>query len=150
MELILLQKVHKLGDVGDRVRVRPGYGRNYLIPKGLAVPATPENIAYFEQKRAEYEQRARDLLALAEARKAAIDGIEVTIAANASTEGKLYGSVGPRDVAQALAALGHSVDKSEILLEEGGVVRHIGEYRASIRLHPDVRAEIRVRVVPES
>ncbi|GIX33357.1 MAG: 50S ribosomal protein L9 [Lysobacterales bacterium] len=150
MELILLQKVHKLGDLGDRVRVRPGYGRNYLIPKGLAVPATPENIAFFEQKRAEYEQRARDLLALAEARKAAIEGVEVTIAANASTEGKLYGSVGPRDVAHALAELGHSVDKSEIHFEEGGVVRQIGEYKAVIRLHADVRAEIRVRVVAES
>ncbi|MDW8479788.1 MAG: 50S ribosomal protein L9 [Xanthomonadales bacterium] len=149
MELILLQKVHKLGDLGDRVRVRPGYGRNYLIPKGLAVPATAENIAFFEQKRAEFEQRARERLAAAEARRAALEGLEVTIAANASTEGKLYGSVGPREIAAALTALGHPVDKSEVQLDEGAAIRTVGEHPATILLHADVRAAIRVRVVAE-
>ena len=105
MQLILLQKVTNLGGLGDKVNVKPGYGRNFLIPYGKAVPATEANIAAFEAKRAEYEAKANALLASAEARKAALEGAEVTIRANASTEGKLFGSVGTRDIAEAFTAV---------------------------------------------
>ena len=107
MELILLQKVTNLGVLGDKVNVKPGYGRNYLVPQGKAVPATAANVAEFEAKRAEYEAKANTQLADAEARKAKLEGATVTIAANASTEGKLFGSVGPRDIAEAFTAAGH-------------------------------------------
>ena len=106
MELILLQKVTNLGALGDRVNVKPGYGRNYLVPQGKAVPATAANIAEFEQRRADYEAKAKAQLDGAEGRKARIEGQEVTIAANASTEGKLFGSVGPREIAEAFTAAG--------------------------------------------
>ena len=102
MELILLQKVTNLGNLGDKVNVKPGFGRNYLVPQGKAVPATAANLAEFEAKRAEYEAKASDALATAEARKARLEGAVVTIHANASTEGKLYGSVGPREIAEAI------------------------------------------------
>ena len=106
MELILLQKVTNLGGLGDKVNVKPGYGRNYLVPQGKAVPATAENIAAFEAKRAEYEAKAKAAHDEAEARKAKLEGASVTIKANASTEGKLFGSVGPRDIAEAFTAAG--------------------------------------------
>ena len=102
MELILLENVQNLGKLGDKVTVKPGYGRNFLVPQGKAVPATRENVEAFEKKRAELEARAAELLAAAEARRDAVDGQSVTIVANASSEGKLYGSVGPREVADAL------------------------------------------------
>ncbi len=148
MELILLQKVVNLGVLGDRVKVKAGYGRNFLIPYGKAVPATASNIATFEAKRAEYEAKANALLAASQARKDKLEGVTVTIAANASPEGKLYGSVGPRDIAEALEAAGHKAEKSEIIL--AGPIRNTGEYEVSMHLHADVEAKVKVIVQAEA
>jgi large subunit ribosomal protein L9 len=150
MELILLQKVHKLGNLGDKVKVKPGYGRNYLVPQGKAVPATAANLEEFEKRRAEFEAKAKELLTGAEGRQAALEGAEVTIAANASTEGKLYGSVGPREIAEALTAAGKPVDKSEVLMGELVAIRQIGEFEVEIALHADIHTKVKVTVVAES
>lgn len=148
MELILLEKVINLGALGDKVNVKPGYGRNFLLPQGKAVPATAANLAEFEQRRAEYEARANELLSAAEARKAKIDGAEARITVNASPEGKLYGSVGPREIVEALAAQGLEVEKGEVIQTEGPV--HVtGESEAEIVLHADVSATIKVIVTGE-
>ncbi|MBS3896079.1 50S ribosomal protein L9 [Silanimonas sp.] len=148
MELILLQKVVNLGGLGDKVRVKPGYGRNYLIPYGKAVPATAANIAAFEARRAEYEAKAKALLSGAEGRKARLDGVAVTLAANASPEGKLYGSVTARDIAEALSAAGHPVQKAEILLT--APIRALGEYEVTVHLHAEVEATVKVQVKAEA
>jgi large subunit ribosomal protein L9 len=148
MELILLQKVTNLGGLGDKVRVKPGYGRNFLIPYGKAVPATAANLASFEAKRAEYEAKAKALLADAEARKAKYEGVAVTISANASPEGKLYGSVTSRDVAEALTAAGHATAKSEVIL--AGPIRALGEYDVTLHLHADADAVVKVTVKAEA
>ena len=147
MELILLQKVTNLGGLGDKVTVRPGYGRNFLVPQGKAVPATPANIAEFEARRAEYEAKAQAQLSEAEQRKASLEGKSVTIYANASAEGKLYGSVGPREIADALTRLGTPVGKSEVVMGEGAI-RVVGESEVMVHLHADV--EIPVKVVVEA
>lgn len=149
MKLILLQKVVNLGNLGDQVSVKPGYGRNFLVPQGKAVPATAANVAEFEARRAEYEARARELAAGAEARRERLDGASVTIAANASTEGKLYGSVGPRDIAEAFTAAGLPLEKSEVVMGEGPI-RRVGEFDLVVYLHADVEANIKVVVVPEA
>ncbi|MFT3806434.1 50S ribosomal protein L9 [Arenimonas sp.] len=149
MQLILLQKVTNLGGLGDKVNVKPGYGRNYLIPYGKAVPATEANIAAFEAKRAEYEAKANALLASAEARKAALEGAEVTIHANASTEGKLFGSVGTRDIADAFTAAGHKLEKSEVVMGEGPI-RKTGEFEVTVHLHADIETKVKVHVVAEA
>jgi large subunit ribosomal protein L9 len=149
MQLILLQKVVNLGGLGDKVTVKPGYGRNFLIPYGKAVPATAANIAAFEAKRAEYEAKAASTLSSAEARKAALEGVEVTVAANASTEGKLFGSVGAREIAQALTAAGQKVEKSEVVMGEGPI-RRTGDFEVTVHLHADVETKVKVHVVPEA
>jgi large subunit ribosomal protein L9 len=149
MELILLQKVTNLGGLGDKVTVKPGYGRNFLVPQGKAVPATPANIEAFEQRRAEYEAKAKAFLDGAEGRKARLEGQSVTIAANASTEGKLFGSVGPRDIAEAFTAAGYELNKSEVVMGEGPI-RKTGEFDVLIHLHADVELTVNVTVVPES
>ena len=149
MKLILLQKVVNLGGLGDKVDVKPGYGRNFLIPYGKAVPATAANVAAFEAKRAEYEAKAASIHSTAEARKAALEGAEVTIAANASTEGKLFGSVGTRDIAQAFTAAGHKLEKSEVVMGEGPI-RRTGEFEVTIHLHADVETKVKVIVAPEA
>ena len=149
MQLILLQKVTNLGNLGDKVNVKPGFGRNYLVPQGKAVPATPANLAEFEAKRAEYEAKASDALATAEARKAKLEGAVVTIHANASTEGKLYGSVGPREIAEALTKAGTEVSKSEVVLGEGAF-RNVGEYEVVVHLHADVETPVKVVVEAEA
>jgi len=149
MELILLQKVVNLGGLGDKVKVKPGYGRNFLIPYGKAVPATAENVAAFEAKRAEYEAKANAVLAEAEARKAKLEGASVTIAANASTEGKLFGSVGPRDIAEAFTAAGFPLEKNEVVLGEGPL-RRTGEFEVEVRLHADVETTVKVLVEAEA
>ena len=149
MELILLQKVTNLGNLGDKVNVKPGFGRNFLVPQGKAVPATAANLAEFEAKRAEYEAKASDALATAEARKARLEGAVVTIHANASTEGKLYGSVGPREIAEALTKAGSPVNKSEVVLGEGAF-RNIGEYEVVVHLHADVETPVKVVVEAEA
>lgn len=150
MELILLQKVTNLGNLGDKVTVKPGYGRNYLVPQGKAVPATAANLAEFEAKRAEYEAKAAAALSAATARQAKLADATVTVAANASTEGKLYGSVGPREIAEALTKqLGVEVNKSEVVMGEGPL-RHTGEFEVQVHLHADVDATVKVVVVPEA
>lgn len=148
MELILLQKVKNLGNLGDKVNVKPGYGRNYLVPQGKAVAATATNVAEFEKRRAEYEAKASAVLGSAEARKAALEGAEVTVKANASPEGKLFGSVGPRDVAEAFTAAGHPLEKSEIVMGEGPI-RHTGEFEVQVHLHADVDTMVKVVVAAE-
>ena len=148
MELILLQKVTNLGNLGDKVNVKPGFGRNFLVPQGKAVPATPANLAEFEAKRAEYEAKAKASLEGAEGRKAKLEGAVVTVYANASTEGKLYGSVGPREIAEGIEATGHKVGKGEVIQGEGPI-RNTGEYEVVISLHADVQTQVKVIVVGE-
>jgi large subunit ribosomal protein L9 len=148
MQLILLQNVTNLGRLGDKVNVKPGYGRNFLVPQGKAVPATEKNLAEFEARRAEYEAKAAATLEGAEGRKAALDGVEVTVSANAAAEGKLYGSISPRDIADALTKLGHKVEKSEVVLGEGPL-RRTGEHEVTVHLHADINATVKVIVVGE-
>ena len=149
MQLILLQKVVNLGNLGDKVDVKPGYGRNFLVPQGKAVPATAANVAEFEAKRAEYEAKAKSIHDDAQARQAKLEGASVTLYANASTEGKLYGSVGPRDIAEALTKAGMPVEKSEVVMGEGAI-RHIGEFEVTVHLHADVDTPVKVIVEPEA
>ena len=149
MQLILLQKVVNLGNLGDKVDVKPGYGRNFLVPQGKAVPATATNLAEFEARRAEYEAKAKATLDGASARLATLEGASVTLKANASTEGKLYGSVGPRDIAEAFTAAGLPLEKSEVILGEGPL-RHTGEFDVLVHLHADVEATVKVVVEPEA
>jgi len=148
MELILLQKVKNLGNLGDKVRVKPGYGRNYLVPHGKAAPATEKNLAEFEKRRAEYETKANQQLSGAEGRRAQLENAAVTIKANASPEGKLFGSVGPRDIADAFTAAGTTIEKSEVVMAEGPI-RHIGEFEVQIHLHADVHTTVKVTVVAD-
>jgi len=148
MNVILLEKVHKLGDLGETVNVRSGYGRNYLIPGGKAVPATPENVSKFEARRAELEQAAAEKLAEAEARKGVLEGLSVTITHKAGEEGKLFGSVGTADIADAVSASGNKVEKREIRMPEGAI-RQVGEYDIDVELHSDVIATMKINVVAE-
>ncbi len=149
MELILLQKVTNLGVLGDKVNVKPGYGRNYLIPQGKAVPATAANLAEFEAKRADYEAKAKAVHDEAEGRVSKLEGASVTIKANASTEGKLFGSVGPRDIAEAFTAAGLPLEKSEVVMGEGPI-RNVGEYEVIAKLHADVETTVKVVVEAEA
>ena len=149
MKLILLQKVVNLGGLGDTVTVKPGYGRNFLVPQGKAVPATAANVSMFEAKRAEYQAKADAVLADAQKRLEGLEGAEVTIAANASTEGKLFGSVTTRDVADALTAAGHKVEKSEVVMGEGPI-RRTGEFEVTVNLHAEVHTKVKVHVVGEA
>ena len=149
MQLILLQKVVNLGNLGDKVSVKPGYGRNFLVPQGKAVPATAANVAEFEAKRADYEAKAKAVHDEAEARRAKLEGASVTISANAATEGKLFGSVGPRDIAEAFTAAGLPLEKSEVVMGEGPI-RHTGEFEVMVHLHADVESSLKVIVVPDA
>ena len=148
MEVILLENVGGLGHLGDKVRVKGGFGRNYLIPYGKAVSATPANIAHFEARRAELEAAAAERLAAAQARGEKLAGLKITIQANAGDEGKLFGSVGTRDIADAVtAAAGIEVGKSEVRLPNG-VIRTLGEFEVVLQLHADVNQAVTVSVVP--
>ena len=149
MQLILLQKVVNLGNLGDKVSVKPGYGRNFLVPQGKAVPATAANVAEFEAKRAEYEAKAKAVHDEAEGRAAKLEGASVTISANAATEGKLFGSVGPRDIADAFTAAGLPLEKSEVIMGEGAL-RNVGEYEIVVKLHADVQTTVKVVVQAEA
>ena len=149
MELILLQKVTNLGVLGDKVNVKPGYGRNFLVPQGKAVPATAANVAEFEAKRADYEAKAKAVHDDAESRAAKLEGASVTITANAATEGKLFGSVGPRDIADAFTAAGLPLEKSEVIMGEGAL-RNVGEYEIVVKLHADVQTTVKVVVQAEA
>ncbi|KHF25958.1 50S ribosomal protein L9 [Solemya velum gill symbiont] len=148
MEVILLEKVNNLGDLGEKVNVKSGYGRNFLIPSGRALPATDANVEEFEKRRAELEKSAAEKLTAAEARKAELDGATVTITQKAGEEGKLFGSVGTTDIAEALTAAGKPVDKAEVRLPEG-VFRVTGGYEVTIHLHTDVDAIVNVLVEGE-
>jgi|TARA_A100001388_G_scaffold36806_1_gene23382 large subunit ribosomal protein L9 len=148
MEVILLEKIANLGALGDRVTVKAGYGRNYLIPQAKAVAATADNVEAFESRRAELEKEAAQILSAAEARATAVAALELTISANAGEEGKLFGSVGARDIAQAAADAGVELDRSEIRLPDGPV-REVGEYAIEVGLHPEVETSLKVIVVPE-
>ena len=148
MDLILLEKVQNVGDLGDLVKVKAGYGRNYLVPHGKAVPATKHNLEQFETRRAELEAAAHDRLGKAEARKTGLEDVVVQLAANASDEGNLYGSIGPREVASAVAALGHEITKSEVIMGEGPI-RTIGEFDVIVQLHTDVETTVKVVVSAE-
>ncbi|MGD8236188.1 MAG: 50S ribosomal protein L9 [Chromatiales bacterium] len=148
MEVILLDNIANLGSLGDKVSVKAGYGRNYLVPQGFALPATKANIEEFEKRRAELEKQAAERLDAAQARKAKIDGVSVTIARKAGDEGKLFGSVGTADIAEALTASGTEVDKSEVRLPEG-VFRATGVYDIVIHLHADVDSNVTINVVAE-
>ena len=149
MEIILLEKTRNLGNLGDKVKVRDGYGRNFLIPHGKAVPATEANIKFFEERRAELEKQANDKLAAAQARADKLTEIgSVTIPAKAGDEGKLFGSVGTRDIAEAITAAGVAVAKAEVLMPNGAI-RNTGDFELTVQLHSDVAATIKVSVVPE-
>ena len=149
MEVILLENIGNLGGLGDKVDVKAGYGRNFLIPHGKAVAATANNLAEFETRRAELEAIAAAALSAAEARAEAINALGlVSIEANAGEEGKLFGSVGTRDIAEAVTAAGCEVDKSEVRLPEGAL-REVGEYEVAIQVHGDVTAAVAIAVVPE-
>lgn len=148
MEVILLEKVENLGNLGDRVNVKSGYGRNFLIPSGKATPATEEHIKAFEERRAELEKIAAEALAAAEARRDKLAGTTITIAAKAGEEGKLFGSIGAVDIAEALASTGVEVERSEVRLPEGAF-RNIGEFQVQLHLHSDVDTEITLLVEAE-
>jgi len=148
MEVILLEKVANLGALGDKVDVKPGYGRNYLVPYGKAVPATEDNVKAFEARRAELEKAASERLAEAERRAEQLNEFAVTITAKAGDEGKLFGSIGVRDIADAISAAGVEVNKSEVRLPEGPL-RATGEFDIELHLHSDVSAQVKVNVVAE-
>ena len=149
MEVILLEKVAKLGNLGDKVNVKSGFGRNFLIPYGKAAPATTANLADFEARRAELVAAADAALATAEARAEAMNDLTITIGANAGDEGKLFGSIGTRDVADALTAAGHEVKKSEVRMPTG-VIREIGNVEIMLQLHSDVDVVVTITVEPEA
>ena len=149
MEVILLENIGNLGNLGDKVDVKSGFGRNYLIPQGKAVPATESNVAEFEARRADLEAAAAATLSEAQTRGAAIDALDtITITANAGEEGKLFGSVGTRDIAEAITAAGCDVDKSEVRLPEGAL-RELGDYEIAIQVHGEVTAQVAIAVIPE-
>jgi large subunit ribosomal protein L9 len=148
MNVILLDRIGNLGGLGDEVTVRPGFARNYLIPQGKAVRATAENRAVFEQRRAELEHEANEKLSEAQGRAQGLADMAVTIVVKAGEEGKLYGSVGTQDIAEAVSAKGVPVEKAEIKLPEG-VIRELGEYEIDLQLHAEVMVPIRVSVVAE-
>ena|SRR3990167_1272500 len=150
MEIILLDKVANLGGLGDNVTVKSGYARNFLFPQGKAVPATKANIEKFEQRRAELEAKLADTLATSQARAEKIAALaEVTVASKAGDEGKLFGSVGTRDIADAITAAGVAVTKAEVKLPNG-TIRETGEFDIALQLHAEVTATIKVVVVAEA
>jgi len=148
MDIILLEKVQNLGDLGDLVKVKAGYGRNYLVPQGKAALANKENIALFETRRSELEAAAKDKLGQAQYRQSNLTDVVVEISANASEEGNLYGSIGPREIESAVSALGHEINKSEVIMGEGPL-RTVGEFDVLVQLHTDVDVTIKVIVISE-
>ena len=141
MNVILLENVENLGSIGDLVKVKPGYGRNYLLPQGKAALATPENMKEIEARRAELEKAAAEELAAAKTRSGAIEGMELVIPANAGPEGKLFGSVGPIDIADAFEKVQVEVERSEIRMPEGPI-QELGEFTIGVHLHPEVDVDI--------
>ena len=148
MEVILLQKVANLGNIGDRVKVRSGFGRNFLLPQGKATLATPENVARFEARRAELEAAARAQLTSAGERAEAMKDFKLTIHAKVGTEGKLFGSIGTSDIAEACTRAGFNVERSEVRLPHGPL-RMVGEHSVNLHLHADVDVPVQVTIVAE-
>lgn len=146
MDVILLEKVGRMGNVGDMVSVKAGYARNFLFPYSKAIPATKENMADFEARKAELLRLAAERQAQAQARADKLSGLSITIEANAGEEGKLFGSIGTRDIAQAITAAGQAVEKSEVLLPEGAL-RETGEYDVDLALGSEVTTSIKLTVV---
>lgn len=149
MEIILLEKIANLGVLGDRVKVKPGYARNYLIPKGKAATATAANITRFEARRAELERIAAEALARSKARAEQLAELIVTLSVKTGSEGRLFGSVGAADIADAVAAAGIELQKHEVRLATGPI-RQIGEYDVDLHLHSEVKTQIRVNVIAEA
>ena len=148
MEVILLEKIHNLGQLGDKVKVRPGYGRNFLIPQGKAVFATPENVEKFEAQRAELEKAQAEALTRAQERADKLNTVSITIARKASGEGKLFGSVSTIDIAEAVTDTGNELAKQEVLLPDGPF-RSIGTFEVDLQLHADIQATITLNIVVE-
>ena len=149
MEVILLEKVRNLGDLGEQIKVKSGFGRNFLIPQGKAVMATKDNVAKFEERRAELEAKAAEKVAAAEARGAKLAELgNVSITANAGEEGKLFGSIDAGNIADAITAAGVEVSKMEVKLPEGSI-RHTGEFELTIQLHTDVTQNVTIEVIAE-
>jgi large subunit ribosomal protein L9 len=148
MDVILLQKVANLGNIGDRVKVRSGYGRNYLLPGGKATLATPDNVARFEARREELEKLAREQMQSAEERATAMKDFKLTITAKAGTEGKLFGSIGTSDVAEAATKAGFKVERSEVRMPNGPL-RMVGEHSVGLHLHADIDVPLTVLIVAE-
>jgi large subunit ribosomal protein L9 len=146
MDVILLEKVANLGSLGDKVKVKSGYGRNFLLPYGKAVAATRDNLKAFEERRAELEKAAAERLAAAQSRAEALEGQSFTISSKAGDEGKLFGSIGVRDIADAITAAGTEVEKSEVRLPEGPI-RVTGEYEIELQLHTDVTVTVQLAIV---
>jgi large subunit ribosomal protein L9 len=148
MQVILLEKIQKLGELGQQVDVKPGHGRNYLIPNGKAVPATADNVAKFEARREELEKAQADALGKAKIRAEKLQEISVTVTKKAGAEGKLFGSVGTVDISEAISAAGEEVVKHEVVLPDGPL-RMIGEYEVDLDLHADVNVKVKVIVAAE-
>ena len=148
MEVILREKIDRLGGLGDKVNVKSGYARNFLLPKGKATSATADNLAAFEARRADLEKQAAEALASAEARKEKLDGMEITITVRAGNEGKLFGSVGTIDIAENVTAAGTELAKREIRMPHGAI-RQAGEYDIAVHLLTDVDATLKLTVVGE-
>jgi large subunit ribosomal protein L9 len=149
MQVILLEKIKNLGDLGSVVDVRAGYGRNFLIPQGKALPANKDNLATVEARRAELQAQAAEQLAAAQARAAKLEGISVSIASKAGDEGKLFGSIGTRDIADAITAqTGVELDRADVKLPDGAL-RHTGEFEIDVQLHSDLTVVIKLAIVPE-
>jgi len=148
MDVILLTKVANLGNIGDRVKVKSGYGRNFLLPKGKATLATPDNVKKFEARRAELEKLAREQLAEAEKRAAAFKDYKLEISAKAGTEGKLFGSIGTADIAEAATKAGHKLARAEVRLPTGPL-RTVGEHVVAVHLHTDIDIQLPVVITAE-
>jgi large subunit ribosomal protein L9 len=148
MEVILLQKIANLGEIGDRVKVNPGYGRNFLLPGGKATLATAENIKKFESRRAELESKSAADLASAKTRAAALEGFTLSIAAKAGSEGKLFGSIGTSDIAEACLKAGQKIERAEVRLP-GGPIRMVGEHVITLHLHGDIDVQVPLTVTAE-
>ncbi len=150
MEVLLLERIRNLGALGDKVNVKPGYGRNYLVPQGKAIYATAANLKKFEARRAELEAVEKQHLDAALAKKAAIEALgTITLHGKAGEEGKLFGSIGTRDIAEAVTAAGVEVEKSEIDLPNG-VIRNLGDYEITLELHSDVVAMVKLSIITEA
>jgi len=148
MQVILLESIRNLGELGDNVSVANGYGRNFLLPKGKAVPATKVNVEKFEAQRAELEKKAADILAVAQSRADKIAELNVKIEAHSGDEGKLFGSVGTKDIAEAASTAGVAVEKHEVRLPNGAL-RNTGDFEIEIHLHADVNATLKLTVVAQ-